>query len=101
MSVSKHQILDVLEALEASQPLYAGAMPLADEVVRDTFAATFAGLTRSPRFASANQHCRELSLLAHLTHALIEVTYLREQLQGQRRSAAAETSQLCARMAAR
>ncbi len=101
MSVSKHQILNLLEAIEASQPLYAGAMPLAEDVVRDTFAASFAGLTRSPGFASADQHCRELALLANLTHALIELTYLRQQLQGQRRSAAAETSRLCARIAAR
>lgn len=101
MSVSKHQILNLLESLEACQPLYAGAMPLADDVVRDTFAAALAGLTRSPGFAAADQHGRELSLLANLTHALVEVTYLREQLQGQRRSAAEETSRLCARIAAR
>ena len=101
MSVSKHQILTLLEALEACQPLYAGAMPLADDVVRDTFAAALAGVTRSPDYALADQHCRELSLMASLTHALIEVTYLREQLQSQLQSAAAETARLCARIAAR
>lgn len=101
MTVSKHQILNLLAALETRQPLYAGTMPLADDVVRDTFATKLAGLTCSPGFVSANQHCRELSLLANLTHALVEVTYLREQLQVQRLSAAVEASRLCARIAAR
>jgi len=97
----KHQILNLLEALEGCQPLYAGAMPLAEDVVRDVFAAAVAGLTRAPGFATANQDGRELSLMVSLTHTLIEVTYLRAQLQSQLQSAAAETAGLCARIAAR
>lgn len=99
MAICKHRILDSLAALETRRPLYAGAMPVADEVVRDVFASALADLSTATDFERADAASREASLLASLAHALLEVTYLREQLKTPAIAAAGEAARLCERMA--
>ena len=99
MSVSKHQILASLATIEKQAPLCFGDMPVADEQIRDIFAASMAGLNSSADFRHASAHARELSLLATLTHALLDAACLRYQLQATGQAAAGETGRLLARVA--
>jgi hypothetical protein len=99
VSISKHQILASLATIEKQSPLCFGAMPVADDIIRDIFAASLAGLNASSDFRRATPHAREVSLLATLTHALLEAACLRYQLQASGQAAAGETDRLLARVA--
>lgn len=97
MTVSKHQILVSLASIEREAPLYLGDMPVADDLVRDIFATSMAAYNASSDFQSAPQHSREVSLLATLTHVMLEAAYLRFQLHATALAAASETGRLLAK----
>ena len=99
MTVSKHQLLVTLAALERQAPLYFDDMPLADDQIRDLFAEAMAGLLDAPDFRDATPRGRELSLLAALTHALIETAALRHRLSQQDQAAAGAAVRLIAKVA--
>lgn len=100
MSISKQVILASLASIEVNDPAYLGDMPVADDVARDIFASAMATLSASPDFANAEQRCREASLLATLTHVMLEAAYLRYQLHATRQASSAEAGCLLARLAA-
>ena len=100
MSISKQQVLASLATIEAHAPAYFGDMPVADDVARDIFAAAMAGLSASPDFANADPACREVSLLATLTHVLLEAAYLRHRLHAMGQAASVEAGCLLAKLAA-
>lgn len=99
MTVPKHQILASLATIEARAPLFFGDMPVADDVVRDIFAAAMSALTASSDFEHASPQCREVSLLGTLTHVMLEAAYLRYQLHASGQAAAGETGRLLAKVA--
>lgn len=100
MSISKHQILSSLAAIELHAPVYFGGMPVADDLVRDIFAAAMAGLSASPAFECATPACRETALLAVLAHVMLESTHLQYQLRASGAAASCEAVRLLARSAA-
>lgn len=99
MSVSKHQILASLATIEAQAPLFFGDMPVDDDRVRDIFAASMAALNASPDFRRATPHSREVSLLATLTHVLLEAACLRYRLHASGQVAVDEADRLLAKAA--
>lgn len=99
MPVSKQQILAALEAIESRAPLFLGDMPVADDIVRDIIASSMAALTDSSDFGRATPRCREISLLATLTHVMLEAAYLRYQLYGPAQAAAGEARRLLSKIA--
>lgn len=98
MSVSKHQILASLANIERQAPLYFSDMPVADDAMREIFAAAMATLSDSPQFKHATPHAREVSLLATLTHVLLESADLRHRVGDSAQAATHEAAQLLARM---
>ena len=100
MSISKQQILASLATIEVHAPAYFGDMPVADDVARDIFASAMASLSASPDFANAEPACREASLLATLTHLLLEAAYLRHRLHATGQAASVEAGCLLAKLAA-
>jgi hypothetical protein len=88
-----------LAAIEGKSPLFFGDMPVDDATVRDIFAASMAELTNSSEFERATPKCRELSLLATLTHAMLETACLRYQLHGPAQAAAGDARRLLSRIA--
>lgn len=100
MPISKQKILTALATIEAHAPAYFGDMPIADDVARDIFASAMAGLSASPAFANAAPACREASLLATLTHVLLEAAYLRHRLHATGQAASVEAECLLAKLAA-
>lgn len=99
MSVSKHQILAALAGIEKSSPLFFGDMPVADDRVRHLFAAAMATLSASRDFAQATSQCKEVSMLATLTHVMLEAAYLRHQLDATVRAAHGEAGRALAKAA--
>lgn len=97
MTVSKHQILASLARIERDAPVFFGDMPVADDLVRDIFAASMEAYSASLDFQSAPQHSREVSLLATLTHVMLEAACLRFQLHATAQAAASETGRLLAK----
>lgn len=100
MSVSKHEILSALAAIEQQSPAYFGDMPMADDDIRDIFASAMATLSASPGFDDAMPACREVSLLATLTHTMLEVAYLRYRLHETSHAAIVDAGRLFGRLAA-
>lgn len=99
MPVSKRQILECLATVEQRAPIDFGDMPVAEDTVRDIFASAAAALHASSDFRRASPARREASLLASLTHVMLEAACLRYQLQASAQSAAAATDHLLARVA--
>ncbi len=99
MTSSKLQILATLANLEQRAPLFFGAIPVADDLVRDLFASSMAALKDSSDFRQATADSREISLLASLTHALLETASLRELLQQRSQAAGHEAGRLISRVA--
>ena len=99
MTVSKQQILSTLASIEQNSPLFFGAMPVADDRVREIFAESMAEMNASADFRRASAHSRETSLLAMLTHVLLEAACLRHQLSSTGQSAETEARRLLARVA--
>ncbi|MEO8807068.1 MAG: hypothetical protein ABI433_13390 [Burkholderiaceae bacterium] len=100
MAISKQEILASLATIEVNAPAYFGDMPVADDVARDIFASAMESLSASPDFANAEHACRETSLLATLTHVMLEAAYLRYQLHATRQASSAEAGCLLARLVA-
>ena len=100
VSISKQKILASLAAIEVHAPAYFGDMQIDDDVARDIFASAMAGMSASPDFANAEPECREASLLATLTHALLEASYLRYRLHAAGQAATTEAGCLLAKAAA-
>lgn len=100
MSISKREILASLATIEASDPAYFGDMPVADDVARDIFASAMAALSASSEFEGAAPVCRETSLLATITHMMLEAAYLRYQLHATGQAANLEAGRLLAKAAA-
>ena len=99
MPISKQDILATLATIEARAPLFLGNMPVADDVARDIFASAMASLSAMPTFAAAEPACREASLLATLTHVLLETACLRHHLHAVGEQAHVETERLLAKAA--
>lgn len=99
MTVSKHQILTSLAMIEREAPLFFGDMPVADDVVRDLFASSMAALSDSLDFQRASPQRRQVSLLATLTHALLETAALRHQLRQHEQDACGVADHLIAKFA--
>lgn len=99
MTVSKQQILASLAMIERDAPLFFGDMPVADDVVRDLFASSMAALNDSFDFQHASPQGRQVSLLATLTHALLETAALRHQLHQREQDARGAADHLIARFA--
>lgn len=99
MAVSKHQILASLAMIEKEAPLFFGDMPVADDVVRDLFAASMAALNDSFDFQRATPQGRQVSLLATLTHALLETAALRHLLHQREQDACGTADHLIAKFA--
>jgi hypothetical protein len=100
MSVSKQEILASLATIEAQSPAYLGDMPVDDDVARDIFASAMAPLSASPDFENAELDCREISLLATLTHVMLEAACLRYRLQASVQAASFETRCLLGKLSA-
>ena len=100
MTTSKHDILWALATIETQAPAYLGDMPVADDTARDIFASAMAALSASPAFAKAEPACRETSLLATLTHVLLEAAYLRHQLRGRSERSSVEAGRLLSKLGA-
>ena len=101
MTLSKQQILASLATIEKEAPLFFGDMPVADEVVRDLFASSMAALNDSVDFQRASPQRRQVSLLATLTHALLETAALRHQLHQREQDACGAADHLIAKYATR
>ena len=99
MTVSKQQILASLTTIEQQAPLFFGDLPVADEVVRDLFAASMAAFNDSSDYRLATPQCREQALLAITTHALLQTACLRHALHQREQLAASETGRLMAKVA--
>jgi hypothetical protein len=99
VTLSKDHILASLATIETQAPLFYGDLPVPDDVVRDLFATAMAALRDSPDFQCATPQCREVSLLATLTHALLETALLREQLRLREEAANDEALRLIAQAA--
>jgi hypothetical protein len=99
VSVSKHQILNRLAAIEQDAPLFFGSMPVDDQVLREIFATAMATLSASPLFRSASPEGREASLLATLTHVLLETADLRHRLGAPDDAAHGEAARLLKKVA--
>lgn len=100
MSISKHRILSALAVLERQAPAYFGDMPVADDDIRDIVASAMATLSASPAFDAVSSTGREVSLLATLTHTMLEVAYLRHRLHETSHAAMVDAGRLCTRLAA-
>lgn len=99
MTVSKQQILATLATIENQAPLFFGDLPVADDVVRDLFASSMVAFNESPDCRGATPDCRELAMLATLTHALLETACLRHELYQREQVAAREAGRLIAKVA--
>jgi hypothetical protein len=99
MTVSKQQILATLATIEDHAPLFFGDMPVADDVVRDLFASSMVALSESPDYRLATPNCRELAMLATLTHALLETACLHHELYQREQVASREAGCLIAKLA--
>ncbi|CAN5910555.1 hypothetical protein BH11PSE8_BH11PSE8_01240 [soil metagenome] len=99
MSVSKQEILSALAAIEQQSPAYFGDMPIADDDIRDIFASAMATLSASDGFDGALPVSKEVSLLATLTHTMLEVAYLRYRLQETNHAAVVDAGRLFGRLA--
>ena len=99
VTVTKQQILLTLASIEKNSPLFFGAMPVADDRVREIFAESMAEMNASADFRRASVHSRETSLLAMLTHVLLEAACLRHQLSAPGQCAETETRRLLKRVA--
>ena len=100
MAVSKHQILASLAGLEKRAPLYFGGMPVADDAVRDAVAAAMAGLSSALNAERASRQAIETTLLASMTHLLLELVHHEHMACDPAAVAANETRRLLARAAA-
>ena len=97
MPISKQEILATLAMIETQAPLFLDHMPVADDVARDIFASAMATLSATPVFRDATPACREASLLATLTHVLLEAACLRYRLHALGQEAAGEAGRLLAK----
>ncbi len=100
MNASKHRILACLSSIERESPLFFGDMPLAEDAVREAMASSVSALYASNGWRRATGERRELSLLATLTHLMLETACLRYQLHGCQEAAAGEAARLIAKAAA-
>ena len=98
VTVSKQQILATLATIENQAPLFFSDMPVADDVVRDLFAASMVAFNESPDCRGATPDCRELAMLATLTHALLETACLRHELHQQEQVASRQAGLLIAKV---